>query len=163
MRDRPEFAEYVAARKTRLLRTAYLLCRDWGIAEDLVQVSLTKAWVAWPRVDGDPDAYVYRILVNVHNSWWRRRWRGEIPTADIPDHGAETVDRAAERDAVWHALARLGRRERAAVVLRYFEDLSHERIAQVLECSPGTVRSQISRALLKLRVDSAMQDEVSLR
>lgn len=161
MGDRPEFTTYATERSDRLLRTAYLLCRDRGIAEDLVQTALTKAWLAWPRVGDDPDPYVYRIMVNTHASWWRRRWRGEVPTGRLPDKLPEKTgsqgDVVEDRDLLWTALGRLGARERAAVVLRYFADLDNVRIAEILDCSPGTVRSQISRALGKLRVDSAVQ------
>ncbi|MBO2450546.1 SigE family RNA polymerase sigma factor [Actinomadura barringtoniae] len=148
-----EFREYVAQRSSRLRRTAYLLCRDWATAEDLVQSALTKAWLAWGRVGDDPDPYVYRILVNTHASWWRRRWRGEVPTARMPDQVDPHAPNVEDRAALWAALGRLGRRERAAVVLRYFDDLDHATIARILGCEPVTVRSQISRALAKLRVD----------
>ncbi|HEX2315658.1 MAG TPA: SigE family RNA polymerase sigma factor [Thermomonospora sp.] len=156
MTERAEFGQYVAERSTRLLRTAYLLCRDWATAEDLVQTALTKAWLAWGRIGADPDPYVYRILANTHTSWWRRRWRGEVPTERLPDLPAPPADTVEDRDLLWDALGRLGRRERAAVVLRYFADLEHTAIAEILGCSPGTVRGQISRALAKLRVDPAV-------
>jgi RNA polymerase sigma-70 factor (sigma-E family) len=156
MPDRPEFGAYVAERSDRLLRTAYLLCRDWASAEDLVQTALTRAWLAWNRIDADPDPYVYRILVNTHASWWRRRWRGELPTEELPDLGMYEEYGVEDRDVLWAALGRLGKRERAAVVLRYFADLEHAAIAEILGCSPVTVRSQISRALAKLRVDPAI-------
>jgi len=151
--DRPEFGTYAAERSPRLLRTAFLLCRDWGTAEDLVQTALTKAWLAWSRVGDDPDPYVYRILVNTHRSWWRRRWRGEVPTGDLPDLPLPEGAGVEDRDVLWKALGGLGRRERAAIVLRYFCDLEHAVIARILGCSTVTVRSQISRALAKLRVD----------
>jgi RNA polymerase sigma-70 factor (sigma-E family) len=136
----------------------------WAIAEDLVQTALTRAWLAWGRIGDDPDPYVYRILVNTHHSWWRRRWHGEVPTASLPDVPAsaagDTEPHGAfeDRDALWKALGRLGKRERAAIVLRYFSDLEHAAIAEILGCSPGTVRGQISRALAKLRVDSTLRD-----
>ncbi|GAA3473276.1 sigma factor [Nonomuraea roseola] len=78
------FTEYVAHRYLGLCRMAYLLARDWGTAEDLVQTALAKAWVAWRRIEGNPDPYVYRIIVNTHASWWRRRWRGEVPAERVP-------------------------------------------------------------------------------
>lgn len=155
---RPEFGTYVAERSPRLLRTAFLLCRDWATAEDLVQTALTKAWLAWSRVGDDPDPYVYRILVNTHNSWWRRRWRGELPTGELPETPAPEHRCLEDRDMLWKALGRLGKRERAAIVLRYFCDLEHAAIAQILDCSPVTVRTQISRALAKLRVDPELRD-----
>ncbi|MGI5167943.1 SigE family RNA polymerase sigma factor [Spirillospora sp. CA-253888] len=152
----PDFGEYAAQRSARLLRTAYLLCRDWATAEDLVQTALTRAWLAWRRIGDDPDPYVYRILVNTHASWWRRRWRGEVPTGRLPDRPDPASAAVEDREVLWDALARLGRRERAAVVLRYFADLEHAAIAEILGCSPVTVRSQISRALAKLRVDPSL-------
>jgi RNA polymerase sigma-70 factor (sigma-E family) len=162
MQEPPEFRTYVAERSSRLLRTAYLLCRDWATAEDLVQTALTKAWLAWNRIGDDPDPYVYRILVNTHASWWRRRWHGEMPTDRLPDVAAETSYGIEDRDVLWTALHRLGKRERAAVVLRYFADLDHTTIAGILGCSPVTVRSQISRALAKLRVDPTLKGAVAL-
>ena len=107
--DRPEFGTYAAERSPRLLRTAFLLCRDWGTAEDLVQTALTKAWLAWPRVGDDPDPYVYRILVNTHHSWWRRRWRGEVPTGDLPELPLPEGRGVEDRDVLWKALGGLGR------------------------------------------------------
>src|SRR4051794_31119132 len=155
MRERVEFGPYVAERSPRLTHTAYLLCRDWPTAEDLVQTTLTRAWLHWGKISDDPDPYVYTILVNANASWWRRRWHGELPTEDLPEARAELAY-PEDRDVLWAALGRLGRRERAAVVLRYFNDLDHAAIARILGCSPVTVRSQISRALAKLRVDPAV-------
>lgn len=156
MRDRADFEHYVEQCSARLLRTAYLLCRDWGTAEDLLQTALAKAWLAWGRVGDNPDPYVYRILVNTHASWWRRRWRGEVPSADLPEAPeANAEDAVAGREAVRQVLAGLPGRQRAVIVLRYFADLPDQRIAEILGCSVPTVRSQASRALRKLRVDPA--------
>ncbi|MGK5551770.1 SigE family RNA polymerase sigma factor [Actinomadura kijaniata] len=156
MADGPDFRDYAAQRSARLLRTAFLLCRDWATAEDLVQTALTKAWLAWGRIERDPDPYVYRILVNTHASWWRRRWRGEVPTERLPEVPDPEVTGVEDREVLWQALGRLGRRERAAVVLRYFADLDHAAVAEILGCSPGTARGHISRALAKLRVDPSI-------
>ncbi|MER5425703.1 SigE family RNA polymerase sigma factor [Streptosporangium roseum] len=156
MRDRADFERYVEQRSARLLRTAYLLCRDWGTAEDLLQTALAKAWSAWRRVGDDPDPYVYRILANTHASWWRRRWRTEVPTGVLPDvAGEDLTGEIGAREAVRQALAGLPDRQRAVIVLRYFADLPDPRIAEILGCSVATVRSQASRALAKLRVDPA--------
>ncbi|MFI6322256.1 SigE family RNA polymerase sigma factor [Nonomuraea sp. NPDC050556] len=157
MRDRADFERYVEQRSDRLLRTAYLLCRDWPTAEDLVQTALAKAWFAWRRVGENPDPYVYRILTNTHASWWRRRWRAEVPTEDLPDvpHDDDPTSRIGARDALRTCLAALPSRQRAVIVLRYFEDLPDQAIAEVLGCSVATVRSQASRALAKLRLDPA--------
>ncbi|TKK90842.1 SigE family RNA polymerase sigma factor [Herbidospora galbida] len=125
------FAEYVAHRHLRLCRMAYLLTRDWGTAEDLVQTALSKAWLAWRRVEGNPDPYVYRIIVNTHASWWRRRWRGEVPAAHIPeaadprDASAEVADQA----ALWSAIGALSPRQRAVIVLHYFEGRTLTQVA----------------------------------
>ncbi|GAA3107873.1 SigE family RNA polymerase sigma factor [Streptosporangium carneum] len=154
-----EFAEYVAQRHERLRRTAYLLTRDWAIAEDLVQTALARAWLAWRRIDGDPDPYVYRIITNTHASWWRRRWRGEIPTAELPDR-VETRDftrEVGDRDVLWTAIGALSNRQRAVVVLHYFEEMTLTQVADVLGCSVGAVKSQLGRALTRLRVDQGVQ------
>ncbi|MER6583934.1 SigE family RNA polymerase sigma factor [Nonomuraea sp. NPDC001023] len=157
MRDRADFERYVEQRSARLLRTAYLLCRDWATAEDLTQTALARAWLAWRRVGANPDPYVYRILTNTHASWWRRRWRGEVATGELPDRPQDQDDTAGigTRDALRAALAALPAKQRAVVVLRYFEDLPDEAIAQIVGCSVPTVRSQASRALAKLRLDPA--------
>ncbi|WP_030921549.1 SigE family RNA polymerase sigma factor [Streptosporangium amethystogenes] len=153
------FAEYVAHRHLRLCRMAYLLTQDWGTAEDLVQTALSKAWLAWRRVEGNPDPYVYRIIVNTHASWWRRRWRGEVPTASIPET-ADPRDTAAEVDdqaALWNAIGTLSSRQRVVIVLHYFEGRTLTQVADIVGCSPGAVKSQLSRALTRLRVDPDMQ------
>ncbi|MER6577952.1 SigE family RNA polymerase sigma factor [Nonomuraea sp. NPDC001023] len=149
------FAKYVAHRHLRLCRMAYLLTRDWGTAEDLVQTALAKAWVAWRRIEGNPDPYVYRIIVNTHATWWRRLWRGEVPvetlpeTADPQDHATAVGDQA----ALWKAIAALSPRQRAVIVLHYFEGRTLTQIADIIGCSLGAVKSQLGRALTRLRVD----------
>ncbi|MFI7576523.1 SigE family RNA polymerase sigma factor [Micromonospora sp. NPDC049497] len=155
------FDDFVATRSPRLLRTAFLLTRDWALAEDLLQTALARAWEAWRRVEGDPEPYVRRIIVNTYASSWRRRWRGELPTADLPESGEcadpyQTVD---DRERLWRALGGLPRRQRAVLVLRYFEDLSEIETAETLGCSVGTVKSQASRALAKLRLDETFAPE----
>jgi RNA polymerase sigma-70 factor (sigma-E family) len=157
MADRSEYDAFVEASWHRLLRTAYLLTRDWGAAEDLVQTALVKAWQAWPRLGGEREAYVRKIIVNVHVSWWRRRGRAELTTGSPPEQ-AQTADhmgQADEREVVWQALGRLPARQRAVIVLRFFEDLTEAQTALTLGCSVGTVKSQASRALAKLRVDES--------
>jgi RNA polymerase sigma-70 factor (sigma-E family) len=155
-----DFDDFVATRSSRLLRTAYLLTRDHALAEDLLQTALTRSWFAWSRISGDPEAYVRKILVNTYATWWRRRWTGEHATEDLPDAG--TPDGSAGADLahdLWAAMDRLPRRQRAVVVLRYFEDLGVEETARLLDCSPGTVKSQTSKALAKLRIDPALAAE----
>ncbi len=156
---RADFAGFVAARSQRLLRTAYLLTQDRGTAEDLLQTALAKSWQAWGRIDDDPEPYVRAVLVNTYTSWWRRRWRGEIASGEPPE--VAHPDPAAgieERHALWQALARLPRRPRAVIVLRYLEDLSEAETARMLGVSVGTVKSQTSRALAALRVDGALAE-----
>lgn len=161
--ERDSFDDFVATRSTRLLRTAYLLTHDRALAEDLVQASLAKAWFAWGRIDSRPEAYVRRIMVNTYSSWWRRRWNGEQPTGELPErhdahrlHGAENA-RVDERTDLWRALERLPKRQRAVVVLRFYEDLSEAETAEIMQCSVGTVKSQASRALAKLRIDPTLR------
>jgi RNA polymerase sigma-70 factor (sigma-E family) len=157
------FNEFVVSRSARLLRVAYLLTADWAAAEDLLQSSLVKAWSAWSRIDGDPEPYVRRILVNTHAGWWRRRWRGELPSAELPESGdAGHADRIDDRDALWQALRRLPTRQRTVLVLRYFENLAEAEIAEAMGCSLGTVKSQASKALAKLRLDESLATEGAL-
>ena len=157
------FDEFVVSRSTRLLRSAYLLTSDWATAEDLLQSALVKAWSAWSRIEGDPEPYVRRILVNTHASWWRRRWRGELPSAELPEVADEgEAGRTDDRDELWHALRRLPVRQRTVLVLRYFENLTDAEIADAMDCSLGTVKSQASRALAKLRLDDSLTTEGAL-
>jgi RNA polymerase sigma-70 factor (sigma-E family) len=152
-----DFDAFVAARSTALLRTAYLLTRDHGRAEDLVQTALAKAWFHWSRIESDnPEPYVRRILVTTYASWWRRRWTGEVPTEELPESPAPSGEDGLD---LWDALGRLPRRQRAVVVLRFYEDLSEAETARVMGTSPGTVKSQTSKALAKLRLDPALAIE----
>ncbi len=155
----PSFDEFVAARASRLLRVAFLLTRDWQSAEDLLQTALMKAWSAWSRVNDEPEPYVRRIIVNAYTSSWRRRWRGELAHSVVPEPASlpSRVDEVAERDVVWQALGRLPRRQRAVVVLRYFEDLPEAQVADLLGITVGTVKSQTAKALRHLRVDPTLQ------
>ena len=154
-----DFDEFVAARSGALLRTAYLLTHDHALAEDLLQTALAKAWFVWSRIDGNPEPYVRKVLVNTFATWWRRRWNGELPTDELPDRAADPGGDSAGHQDLWHALGRLPRRQRAVVVLRYFDDLTEREIADALGCSPGTVKSQASKALAKLRIDPSLVEE----
>ncbi|WP_240771223.1 SigE family RNA polymerase sigma factor [Nocardioides sp. GY 10113] len=158
-----EFEAFVAARAQALLRTAYLLTRDHAMAEDLLQTALSKAWFAWHRIEKHPEPYVRRILVTTYAGWRGRRWHGEQPTETLPegadgDHGATAV---VERHDLADALDRLPRRQRAVVVLRFFEDLSVAETAHVMGCSTGTVKSQLHKALAHLRIDPALADDTT--
>ncbi|MDG4833503.1 SigE family RNA polymerase sigma factor [Solwaraspora sp. WMMD1047] len=149
-----EFREFVAARSPALLRTAYLLVGDWGTAEDLLQTALTKTYLAWKRL-GRIEAvepYTRRVLVNTATSWWRRRWHGERPTEVLPERAApDQIEEQLERDALWKHLRALPARQRAVLVLRYYEDLTEAQTAAMLNISTGTVKSQTFRALNTLR------------
>jgi RNA polymerase sigma-70 factor (sigma-E family) len=153
-RDEEEFRAFAASRRARLLRAAYLLTGDAGLAEDLVQTALFKTALRWRRVaaSGDPEPYVRRILYTEHVSAWRRRGAPEVlgaRTPDAPDSAAaaDVEQRLVLRDA----LAKLTPKQRAVLVLRYYEDLTEVQAAQVLGCAPGTVKSQARHALMRLR------------
>lgn len=163
MWDRDGFEAFVAAAGNRLHTTAYLLTRDHGLAEDLVQTALARSWRVWRRIQGDPEPYVRRVLVNAFASSRRRRWWGEEPTEDVPDDAARNDDFASvdARVGLWEALGRLPPGQRAVVVLRYVEDLPEREVAALLGCSSGTVKSQASKALARLRVDEALSDRTS--
>ena len=154
------FEEYVAARGTALVRLARLLTGDDHLAEDLVQDVLARAYVGWKRVmeTDRPDVYVRRMLVNANTSWWRRRSSRELAVggpaiAAVADRSAapDAGHESAERDAMWRLILRLPERQRAVLVLRYYEDLDDALIAEILDCSPVTVRTHAMRALATLR------------
>jgi RNA polymerase sigma-70 factor (sigma-E family) len=153
MAEVADFDAFVVARSAALLRTAYLLVQDEWLAEDLLQTALSKAWFAWGRA-ADPEAYVRRIMVTTSASWWRRRWTGETPTAELPDPGGAAEGSGSQQD-LWNAVGRLPRRQRAVVVLRYLEDRTEAETAQLLGCSVSTVKSQAAKALAKMRVDAS--------
>ena len=145
------FDAYVAARQHALLRTAYLLSGDRHEAEDLVQTALTKTYLAWNRIR-DPDAYVRRALLNVHHSWWRRASRrAERPTDEVPESPPPPEPDPADRDEVWALVRSLPPRQRAVVVLRFYEGLNPGEVADIMGCSTGTVASQTNRAITALR------------
>ncbi len=148
------FSELVAARSPALLGTAYLMVGDRQLAQDLLQEALVKAYVAWPRLR-DPakaEAYVRRTMVTTAISWKRRRSFHERPVERIPDaRDADETERLATQDMLWEQVRSLPLRQRAALVLRYYEELSEAETAELLGCSVGTVKSQVSAALHKLR------------
>jgi RNA polymerase sigma-70 factor (sigma-E family) len=151
----------VAARSAALLRVAYLVCGDAHLAEDLLQTTLAKTYLALRRLDGidSLEAYSRRVLVNTATTWWRRRWRGEHPTLVLPERPVpDPSDRVDERDAIWHLLGTLPRRQRAVLVLRYYEDMSEADTAATLGLSLGTVKSHTSRGLAALRARLAAED-----
>jgi RNA polymerase sigma-70 factor (sigma-E family) len=158
-RDDPGFRDYVVERSKVLLRTAYLLTGNRADAEDLLQAALAKTYQAWRGIQdrGALDGYVRRAMVNTHISWWRQRRLQEYPTDEIPDQ--PVADHATDselHDSLSRALRRLPDRMRAAVVLRYYEDMSEAEIAGILGISLGTVKSTVSRAVAKLRIDAEL-------
>ena len=150
-----EFTAFVEARRTTLLRTAYLLCGDWHRSEDLVQQVLVRIYRAWPRIgsSGGADAYVRRALVTANIDRWR--WHARRPetlTATEPDSSYSPVHGVEDRALLQSALMQLTASQRRVIVLRYWLDLSVEQTASDLGVSAGTVKSQTSRALARLRV-----------
>ncbi len=152
--DRYEgFAEFVAARGPALSRTAYLLMGDHHGAADLMQAALEKAARHWRRIAsaGDPDAYIRRIMVNQRTSWWRRN-RAAVTAGEVPDRPVDDeTGRSLDRITLTRALASLAPRQRAIVVLRFYEDYTVSQAASALGCSEGTVKSQTHDALVRLR------------
>lgn len=153
--DMGDFEQFVASRSAVLLRTAYLLCAgDRGAAEDMLQDVLERMYPKWRRIKGEPEAYARVALANASANRWRRRSRrvSESPLTDFahPEmHGPEKE--VADRDEVVRALGELPDRMRAVLVLRFFDDLSEAATAEALGCGVGTVKSQTSRGLARLR------------
>jgi RNA polymerase sigma-70 factor (sigma-E family) len=151
-----DFDEFVRSRTLALTRFAFLLCGQEATAQDLVQSALARTLLHWRRVDpGHVEAYVKAAIVNEQRSLWRRRWRrAEVSTSALPDRaGEDTIGRSDERDALRRALLRLPIGQRTAVVLRYFDDLTELEAAAVMNCSVGTVKSQTSKGLARLRAE----------
>jgi RNA polymerase sigma-70 factor (sigma-E family) len=153
-----EFVDFVRRRGDHHRRTAVLLTGDWHTAEDLLQAALVKLYRAWRRLDttDDPDAYLRRILVNTQRSWWRARWRRESPVVDLPDlpdlpGPGDGEDRQAVAQVVRQALAALPVRQRTALVLRYFEDLPEARVAELMGCGVGSVKTHVHRGVQAMR------------
>jgi RNA polymerase sigma-70 factor (sigma-E family) len=154
------FSSYVKARQPVLLRAARSLTANPSDAEDLLQTALTKTYVAWDRIEDHRalDGYVRRALLNTRTSQWRKRKVDEFACDELPEPepvpgGDDPAERQALHDAMWRAIMKLPARQRAMVVLRYYEDLSEAQTAEVLGVSVGTVKSAVSRALGKLRED----------
>ena len=153
--EQPSFERFVAARGPALLRTAWLLTGDEFLAQDLLQASLLRVWPRWSAItrDGAAESYVRTTMTRLATSWWRRRWRLEIPHDRLPDPtaGPDHYADADQREVLRRALLLLPPRQRAVVVLRYFEDLTEAQTAAALGCAVGTVKSQASAALRTLR------------
>jgi RNA polymerase sigma-70 factor (sigma-E family) len=151
VRDQDGFDAFVRARLPALLRFGRALTGSEDAAADLVQDALERALLHWNRIESrdDPEGYVRRIMVNRNISLWRKFGR-ETPTDRLPDRGLDTEPSDPDR-AMWRAIQQLPPRQRAVIALRYYEDLSEAQIAEVLGCSVGTVKSQASKAMSKLR------------
>jgi RNA polymerase sigma-70 factor (sigma-E family) len=159
-----DLAEFVVTRWPTLLRFGLLLTGNLADAEDLVQTALTRTAVRWPamRNRDRPEAYVRQAMVRLHVNRWRSLLSRERLAAQVPDRAvpAGGIESLAVRQTMWAALATLPPRQRAVLVLRYYEDLSEAEIAQVLDCRPGTVKSQAAKALRSLRqVTGLVEDE----
>ncbi len=156
-----EFREFMRGRWPTMVRLAYGLTGDLGHAEDVAQAAFARAYAAWPRVvrAGNPDAYVWKIVVNENRNRFRKRRVPERLTDVIPERDAldATCDLGV-RSTLMTALRALGPRQRAVVVLRYWLDLSEVETAAILNCSVGTVKSQASRALATLRRSTELVD-----
>jgi len=153
-RDMAMFSEFVANRSHALLRTAYLMVGDHQLAQDLLQEALIKTFMAWPRLRDHErvEAYARRTIVTTSISWRRRRSFHERPSDLLPDASTtDQVDSLATHQVVIGHLRGLPPRQRAAIVLRYYEDLSVAQTAELMGCSPGAVKSHVSIGLAKLR------------
>jgi len=148
-----DFAEFVAARWTALYRLAYLLTASPTAADDLLQTTLEKAYVRWARIGGleHGEAYVRRMIANTYLSGRRRAWVREEPRERVPDTATSAEVPLLDRAILWPLVCALPARQRAVIVLRYYEDLSEAEIAATLGCAPGTVKSQAAAAMKSLR------------
>lgn len=155
MRDEASFVEFAQTARARLRRTAFLLCGDWDQASDFVQEGLIRVYVRWPRLvkSGGELAYARKAVVSAFLDHARRRSSTEISVEPDPELASEEdlATSVATRESLMRGLASLAPRQRACVVLRYFEDLSVADTAALLRCTEGTVKSQTSRALFSLR------------
>ena len=156
-----DFDEWVAARGPGLLRLAYVLTGNRADAEDAVQDALSRALPRWEHIRsvGDPDAYVRRMVVNAHTSWWRRFRKRETPVAETFTPGVAGPETHDERDRLWRACLSLPEAQRVAVVLRFYEQLEYAEIAALTGVAEGSVRSRVSRALAALRTSLGEEDD----
>ena len=155
MSRQDEFAEFVQARSTALHRAAYLMVGDVALAQDLVQEALVKTYAAWGRLrdKGNAEAYCRKAITTTAISWFRRMsWSRERATEVLPETGrAGHGDDVTQSQWLWDALQQLPVRQRAAIVLRYYEDLTEAQTADAMGCAVGTVKSQVSAGIVKLR------------
>lgn len=159
----PSFDVWAEARVAALLRFAYLVTGAQQAAEDAVQSALTRACERWARVarTDDPDTYVRRMIINAHISAWRKSGRHELTVPEMRDTAfTDPADTIVRDDAVWRVCAKLPPRQRAAVVLRFYEDLDYSEISHVLGVGEATVRSHVHRGLAALRNELSRQEDV---
>jgi RNA polymerase sigma-70 factor (sigma-E family) len=164
-RDSEEFTSFVVASQPRLRRTAYLMCGDWQLASDYVQEALLRVYRHWPKLqrDGRGFSYARKALVSVVIDDKRRRSSSEVPVAEVADRAStDATSSSAERDLLSRCLAQVPSRQRACLVLRYFDDLSVSDTAVVLGCSEGTVKSQTARGLVTLQTVYARETDEQL-
>lgn len=159
LQDEEKYRDYVTARMDSLRRWAYLVCHDWHAADDLVAVTLGKLYRSWARAQTTDalDAYVRTIMLRAWLDEKRRPWHREHPTGTVPDSAAEAEPDVLNRMSLLQLLAELTPRRRAAVVLRFYFDHSVDETAEILGCSPSTVRSLTARGLeaVRMRADAA--------
>lgn len=149
-----EFGEFVRRTSRELQRSAWLMCGDWHAAQDLVQTALLAAWPHWSEIrrQDAPQVYVYRVMVTSHLRARKRRWTGEVSTAELPEQTEiHSLHSSEVRDGLRRALAKLPAQQRSVVVLRYFVDLSEADVARAVGCSVGAVKSHAARAVQALR------------
>lgn len=160
--ERPSFDAFVVARSASLQRAAWLLTGDHHQAQDLLQASLAAVWPRWSRVvrhGGDGEAYVRKVLYTTYVSWWRRRSWHERPDGQGTDRpsGVDVAAQVADRTALTAALTLLPPRQRAVLVLRFYEDLTIDQVADVLGISPGSVTTHAARGLATLRIGGLLE------
>ena len=162
--ERRDFSDFVAARGPALQRTAFLLVGDWGKAEDVLQTVLVKTLRHWRRVRaGAPEAYVRAAIAREAISLGRRAWSAEAPTEVLPEQGSDQWARVDDRLALMDALRALPAGQRAVLVLRFYEDMTEEATAAALGVRVGTVKSQTSKALARLRAGATEHVETGHR
>ena len=162
-RHEEAFHEFVVIHSSRLFRTALLIVGDYQLAQDLLQESLVKTYVAWPRLRdvGNAEAYTRRVIVTTSTSWRRRSSFHERPAVTLPDDVmADVADFIAADADLWTRLHALPSRQRAAVVLRYCQDLSEVQTSELMGCTVGSVKRHASRGLAKLRDQMGAQRDL---
>lgn len=160
MADEDGFDHWVRAAAPGLHRSAFVLTGDWALAQDLVQHACAAAWPRFRSLE-NPDAFAQKVMARTASAWWRRKWRGEVPHGELPDHpGQDAWDGVLSAASVRAALLRLPVRQRAVLVLRFIADLSEADTATALGWPRGTVKSTTARALAALRAEELTESEV---